>query len=631
MLRISFPLLLCATVLSTLTFSSNVKASDTGSAWVPISTSDTTTIIPLPRVSLSGNSPYTASSTEGDLYINIDQIGASKAFYYRTKDALTGSYGAWQCKSAEDIKSSNNQIVIDDYIAQGTYSFEVSACMTGEGCNVSAFENGNLACSDYAETSDVEVGDVQGTRPLQTKTAGLLDQHVGTLNAEFRVTEQGAAAYTVPIALPEGTAGVKPQLSLSYNSLAGDSLMGRGWNINGLESISRCGKSFAFDGKQGGVDLSNNDRLCINGQRLILSDSTDGLYDFDKKHTNTAYWSTAAIYHTAIDAFITVKPHYYNGILKGFTVENKAGEVRYFGDTKYFSGSSLVGKSFADGFNPRVGEKETGENDAFLKSKAKPSFAHTWLLKAIEDVKGNYILYRYSDFSNYANHLGESRIESIEYTGNRVLGQKPYAVVDFIYKDEGATKEVYNSNARVAWLAGSPISIKSILRRIKINVDSELYRQYKFTYSESTEVDKVTQLKEITECEKNSFICSKPLKFYWENPSGDSGFKPFTSSISKTTSLNNKDYVSYTFDFNGDGYSDFIYKDKGWKIKYGPSFDVVKTLTSDTNLSYWDTSTKIFDHNGDGIQDLLVKNKSDNKWYVIANFPTRVPDSTCKN
>ncbi|MFY8274640.1 SpvB/TcaC N-terminal domain-containing protein [Pseudoalteromonas sp. SSDWG2] len=647
MQRISALRILFATILSTATASSSVLASESGSVWLPIGTGDTTTIVPLPRVALSGNAPYSASTTQGDLYINVEDIGASKAFYFRTKDAVTGSYGAWQCQSAEQVAASNNQIVIDNYIAQGTYSFEVSACMTGEGCDVSAFTQGNLACSGYAQTTDVEIGDVQGTRPLQTKTSNLNDEHVGTINAEFRVNEQGAATYNVPITLPPGTAGVQPQLALSYNSLGGDGIMGRGWNVSGLESISRCGKSFVFDDEQGGVDLSTNDRLCINGQRLILSDTTDAPHDFDKNHQDAQYWATTAEYHTAIDGFITVKPHYNGGSLRGFTVENKAGEVRYFGDVSQFNGTSLVGKSFATGFKNSLGINETGYNDAFLKAKTNANAAHAWLLKAIEDVKGNYILYRYSDFSKYDDHLGESRIESIEYTGNRyVADATPYAVIKFVYTKGNETDDKNHAKPRVGWRAGSPYAMTSMLRSIDVTIDGAEYRHYTLGYYESTYMDERSYLESIQECDGQE--CSAVMTFEWqksapittnteeyctvedttpksiqcwEQPVTDP-FKPFQSTNSKVAS-HSKVGNGFVFDFNGDGYADIVYPNSGWRVSYGPHYYSNEVITGITALDDKAQHAQIIDYNGDGVLDLLVAESSTKNWYALTSVPEK--------
>src|SRR5689334_1624283 len=44
---------------------------------------------------------------------------------------------------------------------------------------------------------------------------------VMSLSGQFAVNQTGAATYAIPIALPLGTAGVSPSLSLEYNSHSG--------------------------------------------------------------------------------------------------------------------------------------------------------------------------------------------------------------------------------------------------------------------------------------------------------------------------------------------------------------------------------------------------------------------------
>ena len=91
----------------------------------------------------------------------------------------------------------------------------------------------------------------------------------GITSGEFRVSEQGAATYSIPINLPAGTAGVTPQISLGYSSQGGDGIMGVGWSLSVGSAISRCPKTIAQDGVISGVNFTSNDRFCLDGQRLM--------------------------------------------------------------------------------------------------------------------------------------------------------------------------------------------------------------------------------------------------------------------------------------------------------------------------------------------------------------------------
>jgi hypothetical protein len=70
----------------------------------------------------------------------------------------------------------------------------------------------------------------------------------GKIPGQFAVSPSGAATYSIPIQVPPGIAGMEPKLSLNYNSQAGNGIMGMGWNLGGLSSITRCPQTRAQDG-----------------------------------------------------------------------------------------------------------------------------------------------------------------------------------------------------------------------------------------------------------------------------------------------------------------------------------------------------------------------------------------------
>jgi hypothetical protein len=99
---------------------------------------------------------------------------------------------------------------------------------------------------------------------------------VGSTNGMFDVLANGAASYAIPIHMPPGTAGMMPQLQITYNSNGGDGLLGLGWNISGFSSITRCSQNFYYDSKTDGVDFETDDRFELDGNRLVLISGTYG-------------------------------------------------------------------------------------------------------------------------------------------------------------------------------------------------------------------------------------------------------------------------------------------------------------------------------------------------------------------
>ncbi|KAA1164708.1 RHS repeat-associated core domain-containing protein [Pseudoalteromonas fuliginea] len=619
-----FKLFLVLTFFTSYSFAS--------SSWVPIANDGITTFIPIPKVTVNGVGVYT---TGDSTRISIGDIGATTAYYFRTKDVNSGALGPLQCKTAEQVKNDGNSILADPGINTGKYTYQVSACMTGSGCDINAFESGSLACSIPGATNQFEYKSVAGTRAISVSDSAT--EHVGTIAAQFRVSESGAATYNVPIAIPNGTAGVAPQVSLNYSSQAGDGILGQGWSLSASSAITRCGKTPVYDGKQGGVNLSKTDRLCYNGQRLLKNRTANTKNNSDIGISDNDYWSTTAIYHTAIDSFVTVKP-YYSGIsLRAFTVENKAGEVHYFGDVSAIDSSkkSLLGKSLARVFKTVNSSETQGKNDAYIHSKNSTDLANMWLIKAVQDVKSNYFVYNYSDFYNkYSTHFGESLLKSIDYTGNTSQNTAPFASIVFVYDQSKKVKS--------GWSAGSPILQQKLLKRIQVKVDGKVFRTYTSSYYESPFQDEKNYLESISECTGDG-LCNAPIVFNWQKPTPvttatreicrkedtralridcydvpvTDPFKPFSPTSSRTISTKNNN-EALIFDFNGDGYSDIVYPDGSWKVKYGPQLSNPETLSGTSDLTSNAEYARIIDFDGDGVLDVIVAKNNTSNWKVIS-------------
>lgn len=89
----------------------------------------------------------------------------------------------------------------------------------------------------------------------------------GFLRVQPSVGRSGDAQVTVPIEIPPGR--IAPSLALVYSSHAGYSHVGKGWSLAGLPKIHRCAATMAIDGEVRAVRLDGDDRICLNGQRLI--------------------------------------------------------------------------------------------------------------------------------------------------------------------------------------------------------------------------------------------------------------------------------------------------------------------------------------------------------------------------
>ena len=215
------------------------------------------------------------------------------------------------------------------------------------------------------------------------------DATVGTLAGQAS-SDGGAAQYHVPIVVPPGRAGMQPELALVYNSRSGNGVMGMGWTISGLSSIHRCPQTPEQDGRTLGVSYTNNDRLCLDGQRLVLV-------------SGGSYGAANAVYRTEVDSYARITQ--VGGDLTGantcFRVEQKDGRVLHYGAvTGTISNGALSAPSCA----------ASTANSTVTPSGAPAPLS--WLVEKIEDRTANNQLYQYTNVG-----YGEVLINKISYTG----------------------------------------------------------------------------------------------------------------------------------------------------------------------------------------------------------------------
>jgi hypothetical protein len=152
------------------------------------------------------------------------------------------------------------------------------------------------------------------TQPVQAVTVA------GTTAGQFSVSPTGAALYSIPIVTPPGIAGVEPKLGITYSSQSGNGIMGMGWNISGLSSITCCPKTLLQDGVISPIQNNLTDKYCLDGQRLIAIAGTDG--------------ADGTEYRTEQETFSRIISH---GVGVGgpvwFQVWDRSGRILEYGNT----------------------------------------------------------------------------------------------------------------------------------------------------------------------------------------------------------------------------------------------------------------------------------------------------------
>ncbi|WP_167542949.1 SpvB/TcaC N-terminal domain-containing protein [Pseudoalteromonas prydzensis] len=324
--------------------------------------------------------------------------------------------------------------------------------------------------------------------------------NIGTIKGQAGVSG-GAATYHIPIELPPERAGMQPVVSLNYSSRSGNGIAGVGWSLSAGSNITRCAATYAQDGFTQHPQYNSNDRLCLDGQRLVVESGT--------------YGSSGAEYRTEIDSFVRVtQSGYLNGTSTWFKAEYKNGRVAYFGKT---AESRLV--------------------------HGGKSAAYSWLIEYQHDATAkNYIHYEYENFG-----VGEKLLTEITYTGNSI-SSKGIQAVSFTY--EG--KNVPNSG----YIAGGKYSSTQRLQIVTVKNSDDLVRSYSLNYATS-EFSGRPLLNELTQCEKNN-KCFLATNIQWAEQAPTLPIEPLGGEgnmlYQNVSSLSS---VIPRGDLNGDGVRDW--------------------------------------------------------------------------
>ncbi len=482
--------------------------------------------------------------------------------------------------------------------------------------------------ADITVGQDVYIGSVTGEYISASPDQAVRNSSlVGSTAGAFRVDESGAATYSIPIQVAPGTADVQPQLSLDYSSQGGDGLLGVGWQLSAGSAISRCPKDLTRDGMIAGIKFDRSDRLCLDGQKLIPNG-----YDNNNGISDSSYWSATA-YHLEVDDYSVIKPlgtRSADGSPAAFERSNKAGEKHFYGD---------ITRADIKGYKDRSGSDNSA--DAFVEaggSKADGSLlvtvdtkARAWVIKAIADVKENYILYRYEE----KQASGEHYLAAIEYSGQK-SGYLPRNYVKFDY--------IPRTNPRSGWFAGSQLASLKLLDKVTSFDGSDPLRQYSLIYAAKDGVEAMPHVQQIQDCAakpNDEWACLKPLVFdttspaYSEAPalltlspgansdiktpitvvSGNVAsafrFKDPTATSVKATGADH----ARLLDMNGDGAIDQLFPENGkWKLRLGFGREgAAEPLEMFSSVVDKPEHVQLMDADGDGRTDLLFR-KEGNWW-----------------
>ncbi len=430
-------------------------------------------------------------------------------------------------------------------------------------------------------------------KDVEAAAAAATDRAVaGMIEGQFSVTPHGSASYIVAIEVPPGTNGVQPNLSLAYNNQAPNGVLGVGWSLHGLSSITRCPATKVPDGFVGSVRFDADDRFCLDGIRLMLVEGD-------------TYGAPGTIYHTEKETWtkITAGAACGSGPCS-FTALNKDGTTLEFGTT-------------ADSRVPIPGQPEV--------------FA--WKIHRILDLNHNTVEVAYQQDSG----TGENYPQLIEYTGNTATGLEPLRTVTFTWEDRDDVVPKY--------VGGFMTQQTQRLEKLATTVSGEAVLEYRFSYYANGGTGR-SLLQQIDQCAPDpenpgSYVCLAPTTFDWQEESNTLA-SPNTDRDGKL--LENwcpleRGFRAYWADFDGDGMTDLTCASTD-----GSQYVLLSTgtrLVSPNShpdgllLENWCASsgatTRWADFNGDGKADLHCDDDAGNHWVMLSdgtalNSPNQTAD-----
>ena len=378
--------------------------------------------------------------------------------------------------------------------------------------------------------------------------------------ATFSINSNGAATWSMDISVPPGIQNVQPSLSLTYTSGLSNSLLGIGFDLSGLSTISRTEATLAQDGFNGSISYGTQDRFALNGSRLMLEGSDN-------------YGAEGTIYHTEKESYTKFKALGSAGLgPQNFQVWLKSGDYIEYGST-------------ADSRILAVG-----------LSGNKQGSVREWLLNKYQDINGNALTVNYTETPPDAHGmpistcagLGQHYPLRIDYTSN--VGMSAKRSVQFIYEPRPDTIPTF--------LGGSKFTTAARLTQIQTWVknsatDSSLVRTVNIDYQQNTPLN-ASRIEQIEVCGGND--CYTPSVFSWTNPADTLNNKP----IAGPTALDNSGCVG---DFNGDGKTDIISEEKNL-IYLGSETGFENGTPS--GISFNQGNYYVADFNGDGLSDMYI-------------------------
>jgi len=291
--------------------------------------------------------------------------------------------------------------------------------------------------------------------------------------------------------------GFQPNISLSYNSQAGNGVVGMGWSISGLSSIERVNKNMFFDGKTDvfrigseGSPIVNDGDFALDGVRLI---------EISRSTTQIVY-------------------------------ESSQGNIKVIAIINYnISGShsSPVYSYYIDYFKVLYPNGSIG----IFGSESRGQVSLSAPLTKLTDINGNVITFSYTFDTADLNSGSTNETYYIDEINYGQCGTTPnFAKIKFSY-DATRPDQIFSLQSTKSCV------YRKRLSKIESFANPDLIRTYQLTYSNTdpripsnqNDVSRLTQISSFANNGTSVTDNLNPLKFYY----GEAG--SLTTSMASTT------------------------------------------------------------------------------------------------
>lgn len=263
----------------------------------------------------------------------------------------------------------------------------------------------------------------------------LFSQSFHDTQGKLEISNSGQSTYTLPIAMPPSIKDVGPIINLVYVSGQNGGIAGQGWNINSISNITRMSTRQDIDGFRDGVDFDVDDKLSLDGQRLLLKTGV--------------YWADGSTYETEVQS-------------------NTKIELKGSGGTIYFIVTSPDGsRSWYGNYGGMNGFDETA-----------------FYIVRFEDANGNFMTYHYAKPYNKSLCINE-----IRFSANTTTNPTPLNKIVFTYKVANRKENAY--------IKGIKVEKAELLDKIEVFTNNLLFKKYQITHNtDALGYQRVSQLQE---------------------------------------------------------------------------------------------------------------------------------------